>query len=123
MKILRVMGTLCALGLLGTLLAACDWDNRGSRDHHPPEGSGALVVENNSSGDLRVYIDGMEEGKVGDYSNRAFDLLPGVYRIVLDERHGDRSWRDDVDIIEGRLTILDVAGGWDDEFDVRIFFD
>lgn len=123
MKIFRAASVLLAISSLGLLAAGCDLDNRGSRKHNPPDGYGALVVENNSSRDIRVYIDGKEEGKVSDYSNRAFDLLPGVHRVILDERHGNRSWRDDVDIIEARLTILDVASGWDDDFDVQVFFD
>ncbi|MCZ7590879.1 MAG: hypothetical protein M5U15_01435 [Kiritimatiellae bacterium] len=123
MNIFRAACVIAAFSAIGLLAAGCDLDNHGSRKHNPPDGYGALVVENNSSRDIRVYIDGKEAGKVSDYSNRPFDLLPGVHRIILDERHGDRSWRDDVDIIEARLTILDVSSGWDNDFDVRVFFD
>lgn len=123
MKTSRTACVLALLASLGFFVAGCDLDNRNSRKHNPPDGYGALVVENNSSGDIRVYIDGKEAGKLSNYSNRPFDLLPGIHRVLLDERHGSRSWRDDVDIIENRLTILDVSGGWDSEFDVRVFFD
>lgn len=107
---------LCAIGLTG-----CDWDD--DRDHVPPDGFGALFVDNNTSRDLRVYVDGEEKGKVNDYSDRPFDLKPGVYRVVLDQSDSNRNWRDTVDIIEGRLTVLDVADGSGLELDVAVFFD
>ncbi len=113
--------TLAAAALALACCAGCESDSH--RDHVPPEGFGALLVDNNTSRDLRVYVDGEERGRVGDYTDRPFDLAPGVYRIVLDQRDSDASWRDDVDIIENRLTVLDVADGFDDELDVRIFFD
>lgn len=123
MKILRACLTLAAVSLAGLMFTSCDLDNDDDRDHVPPAGYGALLVDNNTSRDLRVYINGEEKGKVGDYADHAFDLTSGVYRIVLDQRDSDASWRDDVDIIEGRLTVLDVADGFDEELDVRVFFD
>lgn len=113
------LGTLLASALAG--VSGCDWDD--DRDHVPPEGFGALYVENNTSRDLRVYIEGTEAGDVDSYSDRPFDLRPGVYRVVLDQRNSDRNWRDTVDIIEGRLTVLDVADGAGLELDVVLFFD
>jgi hypothetical protein len=117
----------CLAGALiataGLLASGCDLDSDNDRDHVPPDGFGALLVDNNTSRDLRVYVDGDERGQVGDYSDRPFDLEPGVYRIVLDQRDSDASWRDEVDIIEGRLTVLDVADDFGDELDVRVFFD
>ena len=110
-----------AAALAMALITGCDNDN--DRDHVPQPGFGALLVDNNTSRDLRVYVDGEEIGKVGDYSDRPFDLKPGVYRIVLDQRNSDASWRDDVDIIDGRLTVLDVADDFGDDLDVRVFFD
>ncbi|HMP74999.1 MAG TPA: hypothetical protein PKE12_01765 [Kiritimatiellia bacterium] len=117
-----ILHALLAVGL-AVGLAGCDWDDDNDRDHVPPAGFGALLVDNNTSRDLRVYVDGVEKGKVGDYSDRPFDLEPGVYRVVLDQRNSDANWRDEVDIIEGRLTVLDVADGFGDELDVRVFFD
>lgn len=104
-------------------VAGCDWDDDDDRDHVPPEGFGALLVDNNTSRDIRVYVDGVEKGNVGDFSDRPFDLTGGVYRVVLDQRDSDASWRDTVDIIEGRLTVLDVADGFGTELDVVVFFD
>lgn len=111
----------CAL-----LMAGCDYDNDNDEDYDPPAGQGALLVDNNTSDEIRVYIDGVERGRVDDYSDRPFDATPGVHRVVLDQVNGDRNYRDDIDIIEGRLTVLDVQADYDfgdDDYDVEIFFD
>lgn len=117
----------------GVLLAAslawvtgCNLDKDNDRDHEPPAGQGALLVDNNSGDDIKVYVDGELLGTVGDYSDRAFDMAPGSYRVVLDEDHGSRDYRDDVDILENRLTVLDVQVNFDDfsaDYDVEVFFD
>lgn len=104
------------------LFSGCDWGDD-DRDHVPPPGHGALFVENRTAHELRVYADGRELGRVRAYRDRPFDLKPGVYRVVLDQRNTDRNWRDNVDIIEGRLTVLDVASGPGVELDVVVFFD
>lgn len=116
--------------LLATLLplaGGCDWDDSDDHeDYDPPANQGALRVDNNTGDDIRVYVDGEQRGTAGDYSDRVFDLAPGVYRIVLDQKNGDRSYRDDIDIIEGRLTVLDVtydSDPFDDDYDVEVFFD
>ncbi len=115
---------LLAAGL--ALGAGCDWDDDDNEDYQPPSGSGALRVDNNTGDDIRIYVDGDEKGTVGDYSDRVYDLEPGVYRVVLDQKNGDRDYRDEVDIVEGRLTVLDVSydnDPFDDDYDVEIFFD
>lgn len=112
---------LLALGVVG-----CDYDNDNDDDYDPPAGQGALLVDNNTSDEIRVYVDGEQRGRVDDYSDRPFDLEPGVHRVVLDQVNGDRNFRDDIDIIEGRLTVLDVQTDFDfgdDDYDVEIFFD
>lgn len=118
---------LLALAALVPLLGGCDWDDSDdNEDYVPPEGSGALRVDNNTADDIRVYVNGEQKGTAGDYSDRVFDLEPGVYRIVLDQKNGDRSYRDDIDIIENRLTVLDVTydnDPFDDDYDVEVFFD
>jgi hypothetical protein len=106
---------------LSAVLTGCDWSD--DPDHVPPDGFGALFVDNNTSRELRVYVDGAEKGRVRAYSDRPFDLKPGLYRVVLDQRDTARNWRDTVDVIEGRLTVLDVADGIGSELDVVVFFD
>ena len=48
-----------------------------------------------------------------------------MLRVALDGDDTDRSWADDVDVLEGRLTVLEVrsAAFEYDDFDVRIYFD
>jgi hypothetical protein len=61
---------------------------------------------------------------VSDFDHEAFDLAPGIHRVVLDESHGSRNWRGDVDVLEGKLTVLEVNTGFDSsDYDVRIYFD
>jgi hypothetical protein len=112
----RVLGALFGL----FILAGCDDDDI-SRNLQP--GQGAIFINNNTSSDLVVFIDGERFQTVQDFSNRAYDLDPGIYRVVLDESGGDRAFRDDVDVIEGRLTVLDVAiEPFGNNFDVEVFF-
>ena len=111
----RVLGAL--VGLFG--LTGCDDDI--SRNLQP--GQGAIFIRNNTSSDLIVFIDGVRFQTVQDFSDRAYDLDPGVYRVVLDESGGDRAYRGDVDVIEGRLTVMDVGiEPFDSNFDVEVFF-
>lgn len=123
---LRVLKVL-ALAALLPFASGCDWDD--SDDHEdftPPDGQGALRVANHTADDIRVYVNGEEKGTVSDYSDRAYPLDPGVVRVVLDEKGGDRSFRDEIDIIENRLTVLDVSYDndiFDDDYDVEVFFD
>lgn len=94
-------------------------------DHDPPAGLGTLYVDNNTGDDLNVFVDGAGLAGVGDFDERFYDLAPGVHRVVLDQDDGDRSYRDDVDVLEGRRTILDVERDSDDSdrYDVAILFD
>ena len=97
------VGLLC-LGLIG-----CDEDDD-YLDHEPPEGQGSLIVVNESWDDLSLYLDGELTTKVTERSDRTLDMAPGVYRVVLMERrYGDRSYRDDVDILADKLTVLQVS--------------
>ena len=75
-------------------------------DHQPPPGQGAIVIENNTGDDLDVYIEGAQTNDVDAGEDEAYDLEPGVYRVVIDEETGTRSWREDVDVLEGKLTVL-----------------
>ena len=48
-----------------------------------------------------------------------------MYRVVLDGEDTDRAWADDVDVLEGRLTVLEVREHALDyrDFDVREYFE
>ncbi len=93
-------------------------------DHVPPPGKGSIIIDNNSSHDINFYLDGERLSEIGDYRVRIFDLSPGVSRIVLDEKDGDTTYRDDVDILEGRLTILRIWAAIDAaEYTVEIDFE
>jgi hypothetical protein len=103
-------------------LTGCD---DGPDDYDPPAGYGALSVDNQTSTDIYVYVDGLEVGKVGDFSDKHFDLTPGIHRVVLDEHDGSRNWRMNIDILDDRLTILKVTlDTWDnDDYNVSVDFE
>jgi hypothetical protein len=113
------------LGLLAAgpiLLAGCD--SGGGYKHDPPPGEGCIIVDVQSSDIVHVYINGIYANDVGDYDYEAYDLDPGMYRVVLDQKNGSHSYSHDVDVIEGKRTVLQVyryEGSW--EYDVRIFYD
>ncbi len=80
-------------------------------------------MDNRTGDRLEVFINGAESNRVDNYDYEAYDLDPGVCRVVLQERHGSRSYREDVDILEGRQTIMRVR--WFDSYsyEVDIYFD
>lgn len=102
-------------------MAGCD-DHRGEGDfdYDPPSGYGALILDNQSSTDINLYVDGSYAGRIGDYDDEHFDLEPGLHRLVLDEHHGDRTWGGDVDVLEGRLTIISATVSHLDSHDYRV---
>lgn len=105
--------------------AGCDEESDGDFHFVPAAGKGGLVVENNTASDINLYLDGISRGEVDDDSYLPVEVTPGVYRIVLDEDDGDRQYGADIDILEGRLTIVRVyieAGSYD-EYRVRIEFE
>ncbi len=101
-------------------LTGCELDD--DPDHVPPAGFGAIIIENDTPEDIRIYIDGADKGEVSDFSDRPYDLLPGTYRVVMDQEDTRRSWRGDVDVLDGRLSILRVENDYDD-LDVIIYFE
>lgn len=115
---------LAVAAFLALFPLGCEYDDD-DFDHDPPAGLGTLYVDNNTGDDLDVFVDGAEMQGVGDYDERFYDLAPGVRRVVLDEDDGDRSFADDVDVLEGRRTIIDVSRDSDDfdRYDVVIYFD
>lgn len=106
-------------------LAGCEYDDDHDYGHDPAAGLGSLIVENRTPDDIAVYVDGVRLADAGDDDDRAYDLKPGIRRVLLDQRGGDRTFRGDVDIIEGRRTVLDVIFDPFDngDYDVDIFLD
>ncbi len=117
----RWLGML-ALVLATGLMCGCDDEDY---NHDPPVGQGAIVVDNYTGDRVYVYINGREEGSVGGDNHEYYDREPGLYRVALDGDDSHRSWAADVDVLEGRLTVLKVRGysGDYDHFDVEVYFD
>ncbi len=94
-------------------------------NHDPPAGMGCIIVNNNTSHDIRPYINGLPTNTVSDYDWEAYDLKPGLYRVVLDDKESSRNFRDDIDVMENKRTILDVTTDpvRPNRFDVYVYFD
>ena len=119
---LRENGARLFLVVVLVALTGCHDD---TPSHKPPEGQGAIYIYNNTASDINVFINGERQpDRVKAYKKRAFDRDPGVYRLILDQHSGDRTFRDDVDVLEGRLTIVDVFSDSFDPtaYDVVVFF-
>jgi hypothetical protein len=113
---------LLALGLLLMAVAGCERDD----DHTPPAGMGSIMVRNNSGDDSFVYFNGALASNRADYATTTpYDLAPGSYRVSLTERRGWRSWSGFVDVLENRLTFMDVTLDLQNTYayNVVIFFD
>ena len=117
------------IGLLGAslLAAGCEYDHH-DLNHRPPPGLGSLAVDNETFNDISVFVDSArQEGIAREDKISYYDLVPGVYRVVLEERGGRGSFRDDIDILEGRNTVIEVfdTNGFDDDspFHAAVFFD
>ena len=121
MKILRSIRWAVAMGLIG-MLAGCD-DERFDRE--PPPGMGTVIVDNYTGDDIEVFLDGMEAEETDAGDHRYYDLEPGLHRVVLTGDDTDRTWAEDVDVLENRRTVLEVrADPFDtDEYDVDITID
>lgn len=120
----RMFGNrISCLALLTFLLigSACDDDD--ALDHDPPDGQGAILVDNRTFSELRVFFNGIQQRDVDNGDVGIFNLDPGIYRVVLDEKDGDRNFRGDIDVLEDRNTVLDVVEDSFVDFDVFIYFD
>lgn len=111
---------LCILSLF--VFSSCEDDDY---DHKPPAGKGSIIVENSSGEDTDVYINGEFIGRADSGDAAVFDLDPGRYRLVLDETDGYRNYRDDIDVLENRLTIVDVMINYSSSslYYVTVYFD
>lgn len=93
-------------------------------DHVPPEDLGSMIIDNKTYDEINLYVNGDYTSQVGEYRERIFDLAPGIYRVVLDEEDGNRTYREDIDVLEGRLTVLQVREDFSSsEYNVDIFFE
>lgn len=119
---MKGLGILAVAALTTLWSAGCDDEDY---DHDVPAGKGTLVVDNRTPDRIRVYLGGVQVQSVGDGDERYYDLDPGQHRVVLDGDDTDRYWADDVDVLEGRLTILKVTDdlGDFDDFDVDLDYD
>ena len=115
---------LCLLPAL-LLLTGCDFDEDKDLDRTPPEGFGSLVVNNQTTDSVRVFVNGEKQRGTSSFDARAYDLEPGVYRVVIEAKDSDRTFRDDIDILGGRRTVVDLsAETFDfDRFDAVVFVD
>ncbi len=114
-----------ALGaaLAALALAGCEKDDF---DHNPPAGMGTLYVVNRTGDDLDVFINGQQATNgVSGWDDTYYDMAPGVPRVVVDDTDFERSWGGDVDVLNGRRTIMEVRPdpGNIDVLDVFIWFD
>jgi hypothetical protein len=105
----RWMAAGLAVGLAAWLVAGCDDEEEDYLDHNPPAGQGSLVVDNNTLEDIDIFVNGTRTNRVNNGNEFILDLGPGVYRIVLDSDDSARRYADDVDILQGRLTVLHVS--------------
>ena len=118
----RATRTVTAALLLAIFATGCEEKNY---DHVPPAGRGSLVLDNYTADRIRVFLDGGDAGELSRYGDAAWDLPPGLHRVVLDQREGPRHTAWDVDIITGRLTVIRIrVSDWnwceyDGEFSVR----
>ncbi len=114
--------TLAASALAGLTLLflapGCETD--GDFDHDPPDGQGSIIIDNYTYTDIEFFLNGILQDTVKSDHDKTFDLEPGVYRAVLNDKDGYRNWADDVDVLEGRLTVLTVRtdAGYRDSYDV-----
>ena len=95
-------------GLAVLFLAPGCEDNSTTFHHTPPAGQGSIIIDNFTYTDIEFFLNGLLQETVKSDRDKTFDLAPGVYRVVLNDKDGDRNWADDVDVLGGRLTVLTV---------------
>lgn len=116
---LRCLLRVLAVALLPFGFAGCEDD---TYNHTPPAGQGSLFLDNRTGDDINVYLDGSIVRDLEDYDDRAYDLAPGLHRLVLDEQGGDRYGAWDIDIVASRLTVAEIrVASWDwRRYDARL---
>ena len=83
-------------------------DQSNSGNEPSPEGKGTLVLDNLTSDTINVFVTGVQTSIVDAVSESFVYLAPGLYRVVLAQDGGVRNYRDDVDVLLGRHTILHI---------------
>jgi hypothetical protein len=104
--IARIRVLVAAGGLVAVLAGCEDGTSEDYRDHTPPADHGSLVIDNQTSDDIRLFVDSQEIARVGQLSDCVIDLLSGVHRVVLDQDDGVRTYWSDLDVLLGHRTIL-----------------
>ena len=109
---------------LSLTLLGCD-NNDDDFDHDPPAGKGTLYVVNRTPNDCNVFIDGTEARGVDGNDKEWYDLDPNTRRVVVEQDKTYRVFRGDVDILDGKRTILELSVDPNDlnRFDAFIYFD
>lgn len=113
-------------GVLALGVAATSCDDGDDYDHYVPPGLGTLMIDNETYDDISVFLDGEFQDRVAREDRvTPYDLVPGVYRVVLEQRGGRNSFRGDIDVLSGRRTIIEVFPGdyYEDRYYVSVFFD
>jgi hypothetical protein len=99
---------LAVAGVCGLLAVVAGCSDQTLTDEPPPEGKGSLVLDNFTSDTINVFVGGVQTSIVYAADESVVYLVPGLYRVVLDQEHGARNYRDDVDILLGRQTVLSI---------------
>lgn len=110
---------------LAFMLSGCE-DAEDDFDMTLEDGKGALIVQNLSGSDFNVFVEGVRIGEVDSNDHLATELDPGVVRVFLCEQDGDhRGYGEDLDILEGRRTIVRIQRDDDDwnDYDITIEYD
>lgn len=120
----RSMLMLAAALCVPLLFCGCESNSDEYLDHDPPDGQGSLVIDNSTAYDVQLFLNGEAQMEIDYAAYDIVDLAPGVYRVVLTESDGFRSFRDDVDILAGTLTVLlvDVVSSNSQNFTVDVEF-
>ena len=124
-RVLCARSAMAAAALALTFpLTGCE-SNDDDFDHDPPAGMGTLYVVNRTPNDCDVYIDGSRVGGVDEDDREWYDLDPDVHRVVVEQDDSYRVFRGDVDVLEGKRTILELSVDPGDlyRFDWYIYFD
>lgn len=89
-------------------LTGCGSD---SLDHKPPQGMGSLIVESFTSDDINVFINGQQKTSVPVDQHGIVDMTPGIYKVELREKHGQRNFTEQIEIIEQKVVVMKVIDG------------
>jgi hypothetical protein len=110
-QVLTFRRPLAALGLGAVLALGAGCNEEVPANEPLPEGKGSLVLSNLTADTINVYVGGVQTAVVAAVSQSVVHMYPGLYRVVLDQHGGARNYRDDVDILRGRRTILHIDYG------------